>query len=76
MNFEPFYFCLEIDLIFEIGYWVDGQRHGHGIMFYSDQTNYMGRWVNDKRSGYGDGSALIFTFFSRTVNLPLEQRKV
>ena len=22
-------------------------------MFYSDNTNYMGRWVNDKRSGYG-----------------------
>ena len=35
------------------GYWVDGQRNGHGIMFYSDQTNYMGRWSSDKRSGYG-----------------------
>lgn len=45
----------------KIGYWVDGQRHGHGIMFYSDQTNYMGRWANDKRSGYGEGSALILT---------------
>ena len=55
---------------------MDGQRHGHGIMFYSDQTNYMGRWVNDKRSGYGDGSALILIYFSSTVNLPLEQRKV
>ena len=35
------------------GYWSSGNRSGHGVMFYSDNTNYMGRWVNDKRSGYG-----------------------
>lgn len=37
-----------------IGEWKMGDRHGQGIMRYSEKERYEGQWQNDVRSGTGN----------------------
>lgn len=35
------------------GGWVQGQRHGHGELYYDPQTCYVGEWRHNRRHGRG-----------------------
>src|SRR6185436_16526236 len=35
------------------GSWLDGVRHGHGEMRWSDGDNYSGEWANNEQHGQG-----------------------
>ena len=35
------------------GYWENGERHGEGVMTYTNKDVYSGNWANGKKDGQG-----------------------
>ena len=35
------------------GYWENGQRHGEGVMNYTNKDVYSGKWANGLKDGQG-----------------------
>lgn len=43
----------ENGILYYDGYWIDGVKHGHGKMVWSDGDYYEGNWMDDDRHGKG-----------------------